>query len=469
MILAWLGSSWAHNSLTGLLLAAIALIGVVWQPWFRTSAQSVPRPMPTTLTWAQVQQALQATTQVLEMLAEEAPARASGWQAALGHLGQDAQRQQLRIGLMGEAGVGKSTLLAGLTHQWLPGLSRPCELIESACPREGDIIVKTALQSAKGLPDIILFLTTGDLADAAYQQLTTLQGQRQRLVVVLTQIDRLLPGQMERLQQHLQERLPFAVNIIPIAVQPQPVKVRRHQVSGAVTEIWETPEPILQPLITHLNQVVQTDAEQLIWQQTYRQTRVLQQGLWGTLHQVRRDRALPLIERYQWISAATLFANPLPALDLLATSVITTKLILELGTLYRQRLSLAQAQGLATVMAKLLIQLGIVELSTQTLMGFFKSNSLTFVAGGLCQGASAAYLTRIAGLSLIEHFQILSEQETARVGCSTQGLEPIMRRVFESHQKLDLLKDLAQQTLKRLRPVLPHLDGHEPDTSTPSA
>jgi uncharacterized protein (DUF697 family) len=65
------------------------------------------------------------------------------------------------------------------------------------------------------------------------------------------------------------------------------------------------------------------------------------------LNQVRRDRALPIIEQYQWIAAAAAFANPVPALDLLATAAISAQVVSDLGAIYQQKFSLQQAQAAA--------------------------------------------------------------------------------------------------------------------------
>ena len=108
---------------------------------------------------------------------------------------------------------------------------------------------------------------------------------------------------------------------------------------------------------------------------------------------LRRDRAVPVIEQYQWIAAAAAFANPVPALDLLATAAINAQLVMELGGIYQQKFSLEQAQAVAGTLGSLMLKLGLVELSTQTIGTILKSNAITFVAGGVVQGVSAAYLT----------------------------------------------------------------------------
>ncbi len=104
-------------------------------------------------------------------------------------------------------------------------------------------------------------------------------------------------------------------------------------------------------------------------------------------------RATPVIEQYQWIAAAAAFANPVPALDILATAAINAQMVMDLGNVYQQKFSLEQAQTVAGAMGSLMLKLGLVELSTKAVSTVLKSNAITFVAGGVVQGVSAAYLT----------------------------------------------------------------------------
>ncbi|MEQ8963994.1 MAG: YcjF family protein, partial [Coleofasciculus sp. C2-GNP5-27] len=183
-------------------------------------------------------------------------------------------------------------------------------------------------------------------------------------------------------------------------------------------------------------------AQQLIWGTTLRSAISLKAEAKTALNQARRDRALPLIEQYQWIAAATAFANPVPALDLLATAAISSQLVIELAGIYQQKFSLSQAQLAAKTLASLMVKLGLVELSTQTIGGILKSNAFTYIAGGAVQGVSAAYLTRLAGLSLIEYFQDqeISEPTATDQPLNLDRLKEKLQTVFQQNQRTAFLQ-----------------------------
>ncbi len=105
-------------------------------------------------------------------------------------------------------------------------------------------------------------------------------------------------------------------------------------------------------------------------------------------------------------------------------------------------------------MANLMLKLGLVELSTKTLTTILKSHAATFIAGGAVQGVSAAYLTRIAGLTLLEYLQ---SQEVAIDANSSNplnldSLSKILETVFQQNQQFGFLQSFAKQALGRILP-----------------
>jgi uncharacterized protein (DUF697 family) len=159
-----------------------------------------------------------------------------------------------------------------------------------------------------------------------------------------------------------------------------------------------------------------------------------------------------VIEQYQWIAAAAAFANPVPALDILATAAINAQTIVDLGQIYQQKFSLEQAKIIASEMGSLMLKLGLVELSSRAIATVLKSHAATFIAGGLVQGISAAYLTRLAGWSLVEYFQ---QQEVTANSTSRLNIEKLgqtLQKVFQQNQQMGFLQGFVCQGIKLLSP-----------------
>jgi uncharacterized protein len=369
----------------------------------------------------------------------------------LAEIEQSLNRQTLELQIVGTRAVGKTNLRQLLAQQ-SPNLFQQCwrfaesdellaEEIQAHCAKTEQI-------------DVVLFVVQGDLTQVEWGALQQLQQQHKRVLLLLNKQDQYLPAQaallLEQLKQRVQE-IVAAENVMAIATCPQPLKVRRYQEDGAYQETWETPPPQIQPLLQRMQTVAAQDVKQLVLQRAYQQTTALQTTIQTALNQIRRDRALPQIERYQWIAAGVAFANPLPSLDMVATAAITGKMIQDLAKVYQIQLSLDRATEIAGVLAKTLIQMGLVEASSQLLSSVLKGNAATYVVGGTIQGVGAAYFTRMAGLSLIELFEVY---QAAEMGWKFDSaiLGQIVQRVFGQHQKIEVCKELVQQTLRRLKP-----------------
>ena len=73
------------------------------------------------------------------------------------------------------------------------------------------------------------------------------------------------------------------------------------------------------------------------------------------------------------------------------------------------------------------------------------------MAGGALQGISAAYLTRVAGLSLVEYMQEAEVNLNTNHGLNIENLSQKIRQVFEQTQRYGWLQNFAQQTLNQVK------------------
>lgn len=398
-----------------------------------------------------LQQAIDRSRTQLDQLLDEAPeCPTNGYATRLTEIEQSLSRQVLELQIVGTRAVGKTTLRHLLAQQ------DPATFQQQWAFSNNEEWVSDTPQRTKasGQTDVVLFVVQGDLTQQEWTALQDLKSQHKRILLVFNKQDRYLPDRSELVLEQLKLRVKGVVaaeDVVAIATSPQPIKVRRHQADGSYQETWETPQPQIQPLLDRMHAVATQEVSQLVLQRAYQQTLALQQDIQTQLNRIRRDRAMPMLERYQWIAAGIAFANPLPSLDMVATAAITGKMIQELAEVYRIKLSLDRATEIAGVLVKTLIQMGLVEASSQVLSAVLKGNMVTYVAGGALQGVGAAYFTRMAGLSLMELFEAHRISDVGWQLDST-ALGQIVQQVFQQHQRIDIVKDLAQQTLRRLRP-----------------
>jgi uncharacterized protein len=417
-----------------------------------------PKPsdfaMAKVLTQEQVKRAIAQTKTQLEQLVCESPNGPSlqeRFTAQLLEIEQSLSRHTLDLQIVGTRAVGKTTLRQLFAAS--PALFQQNWRFTTSDELTAEAVQSEGIEALKEI-DLLLFVVQGDLTQGEWGTLQQLQSLRKRVLLLLNKQDQYLPAQAELLLEQIKQRVQGVVapeDVMVIATSPQPFKIRHHQEDGTYQETWETPQPQVESLLNRMQAIATQEVKQLVLQRAYQQTLAVQATIQGDLNQIRRDRILPLIERYQWIAAGAAFANPLPSLDMVATAAITGKMIQELAQAYQIQLSLDRATEIAGVLAKTLIQMGLVEASSQMISAVLKGNAATYIVGGTMQGVGAAYFTRMAGLSLIELFEV---HRTSAVGwqLDSAALGRIVQRVFGQHQRLDVFKDLLQQTLGRLRP-----------------
>lgn len=428
---------WWQLQDVGLDLEALGLWGLMavgggmW--WLRRDRPPLlpNNPQQSPLTAAQLTQTQAQTEELIALLAAESPDfDPVPYQGQLQGIAQ-AQAGPLQVTITGGAWVGKTALL----QQLAVGDGWQYQEAEAPCDHS----------------HLVLALVDGDLTAATWLHLQQWRQAHHQIFLLLTKQDQHPEPQRQQLLDTLRQRVAGWLppdQVLAIAAAPRPITVRHHCTDGSITETQEAQAPQLGDLPQRLVSLA-AHRESLTWGVQWRQLITLQGEIKAQLNQGRGDRALPMIERYQWVAAAAAFANPVAALDLLAALAINAQMFLDLAQLYRQPLSLSQAQTAAASMGQLLLQLGAVEVSTQAIATLLKTTPLTYAAGGLLQGISAAYLTRIVGLALMTHF---AQQDPLNPPTSlhweklSQGLQTTLSQT----QAADWLGGFVQEVRSRL-------------------
>ncbi|MBD2295935.1 DUF697 domain-containing protein [Anabaena sphaerica FACHB-251] len=401
---------------------------------------------------ASVESAINKTEVVINQLAQEAVnhPNLTTLREQLAKLTLELDRREIQVAVTGGKSVGKSTVIQILKN--VETLSTTSLQYTETAPlfaglsENSDAVALSELQKF----DFVLFLTNGDLTDSEFQVLQQLKAEKQSTLLVFNKQDQYQLDERGTILQSLKQRI--SGNVVATSASPLPVKVRKHEPDGTVQEWMEQPKPDVQQLTQQLEEVLAQQGQQLVCTTTMRKVLLLKAEAKNCLNSIRRDRSTPIIEQNQWIAAAAAFANPIPALDILATAAINAQMVMDLGNIYQQKISLEQAQQVAGTMGSLMLKLGLVELSTRAVTGILKTNAVTFVAGGMVEGVSAAYLTRLAGLSLVEYFE---QQEIALEtgnGLNLEKLRQVLQTVFQQNQKLAVLEAFVKQGVKRLLP-----------------
>ncbi|MEM1310746.1 MAG: DUF697 domain-containing protein [Cyanobacteria bacterium P01_H01_bin.153] len=475
-LLSGLQDLFADSTTVAGLIAAGA--GVWW--WRRQSPEAKPtaaKPM-VLVEREQVEAAISSLKTNLAALQAELESLPSANTAAIiARLEQQRQalltaldRTELKVAIAGYPRTGKSSLLPFLTERASTDSDASLTLTEVSLTAETDhsATITTLLQQQ----DAVVYLVTEDLTESVLGDIKLLSHAGQRVILGLNKRDTYLPKDGDTVLEQIQARLqalPYEVTSAAIATSPRPIKVRTYDESGQASDRLETPPPEVESVTAAVTDWLRHEVPYLVAQTVMRQVQQLQRHIQLELNQARRQQALPLVEQLQWTAAATAFASPVPSLDLLATIAINGQLVMDLGRVYQQPLVLDQAKAIAAELARVVVKLGIVEVSSQLLTTALKSHAATFVVGGSVQALSAAYLTRLCGESLMTYFEERALAGQTSTAVSVEAIGQKIQTLLPTTQRTEFLQSLISQGKQKLFPQsAPALTpGHSPALDFP--
>jgi uncharacterized protein (DUF697 family) len=212
---------------------------------------------------------------------------------------------------------------------------------------------------------------------------------------------------------------------------------------GGHETVYEVQEPDVQALRDRIAAVLTREGPLLRAANVLIRTKLLTDEAESDVARERLRRADEVVDHCQWVTAATVFANPIPALNLVAGAAVQLDMIADLARIYGHEPSMPQLRALAGRMVQAMLKVGLVEAAASVIAGIFKRTPLTFAAAGAVQAVTMAYLVRIAGKTFTEYY---------RNGESwgEEGIEAAILRQFELNSRSDFLQEFAGQAVDRL-------------------
>ena len=270
--------------------------------------------------------------------------------------------------------------------------------------------------------------------------------------MLLNKSDRFSDADRDAILAKLRERLRGLVppdDIIAGAAAPRPIPVRVRRDDGTTETVLEPQQPELDSLRDRIAQVLKREGDVLRAGNLLLRAHLLSRKAQDQLSQERDRRAEEVIEKFQWITAATSFTNPFPALELLASGAVQFQMISELANVYGITLSTSNVRMIGTEMIQMLVKLGLVEATTSLIAGIFKSTLVGYAAGGAVQAVSLAYLTHISGETFAEYFR---HGQTWGDG----GMQAALIRQFDLTSRAEFLQQFAKQAVQKVSSRILH-------------
>lgn len=344
--------------------------------------------------------------------------------------------------MVGRVGAAIGTTDIGTTHRFrLQGLERDIGITDTPGILEVGVRGTAREQQARQLAttaDLLVFVVEGDLRRSEYEPLRALAEMGKRSIVVLNKIDRYLPADLEAILGRLRQRVESFIDpsdVVAIAANPQSVVLA----NGDRVQ----PQPNILPLLERMAAVLRAEGETLLADNILLQAQRLGDEARQLLDQQRQRQAEAIVDRFQWIGAGVVAVTPLPVVDLLATAAVNAQMVVEIGQVYGCEMNFDRGKELAISLSKTLLSLGLVRGAIEILSIALQTNVSTFLLGRAVQGATAAYLTRIAGKSFIEYFR---HNQTWGDG----GMSQVVQEQFQLNRRDEFMRGFVSDTIARL-------------------
>ncbi len=355
-------------------------------------------------------------------------------------LGRDAGKSEAVMGTTKRAenhtysvdGVDGSLFLTDT-----PGLS---EIGEAGSEREREA------RDLAARADLLIFVLDHDLTRTEHEPLAALVRQGKRSIVFFNKTDRFSEPDSAAILAKLKERLRGLVppdDIVPGAASPRPISIRVQKPDGTIETQLESQPPDLTALRGRIAKILEREGESLRAGNLLLRAHLLTKKAQDQLTIERDQRAEDVVEKFQWITAGTVFANPFPALELVANGAVQLQMISELAGVYGVELASSHVRMVGGQMVQMLLKLGLVETATSLVAGIFKSSLVGYAAAGAVQAVSMAYLTHVSGEAFSEYFR---QGQTWGDG----GMQAALIRQFDLTSRAEFLQEFAKQAVQKV-------------------
>ena len=350
-----------------------------------------------------------------------------------------------------EAAMG-STQASSTYRLPMAGLSRGVRLVDtpgilesgSQGQRREDMARRKAVQA-----DLLLFVVDGDLRDSELRMVQLLLSLGKRLLLVLNKCDLLGQRQEQRLLQVLRQRCAPQLSpqdVIPASSAPP-------RLTGTRASL---PTPEVAALLRRLAQVLRLEGDELMADNILLQSRHLSVDTEAVLANQRERASRTIIERYAWIGGGIIALTPLPGLDLVGAAAVNAQMVLELGRIHGVKLGQDQGRELALAVGRTMTGLGLVKGGAMLLTTALSAAWPALVVAKALQGVSAAWLTRVAGASLMEYFSRNQEWGDG-------GMAAAIRKHYDLNRRQTQLNDFLTMAVERIvDPLQRRLKGLPP-------
>jgi uncharacterized protein len=292
--------------------------------------------------------------------------------------------------------------------------------------------------------DLILFVVSGDLTRTEFKALCELRSAQKPLILVFNKIDLYPDRQRNEIYESLANLESFIGEgnalrqmlsrdeIVLIAANPSPMKVRVEQPDGTVSFEWEEFPPQIDELKAKILTILNQEGRSLLALNALTQARSAEERMVEQIVNARSSEAEALIWKFVRIKSIAVAANPIPGLDWIGGTVTDLLMIRALAELYGFPLTRYEAGRLLTAIVGSSLGMLVGEVASSIVLSAGKAVS-AIVSDGPGLGAYAGVAAVQAGVAGYGAYAVgRAAQVYLERGCTwgDQGANTVIQEVL---------------------------------------
>ena len=269
--------------------------------------------------------------------------------------------------------------------------------------------------------DLVLLVVDGPLRQSEFQLLELLHQMEKKILVCLNKEDLYDEADRDLLVRQISQQLDGLV--CPrdvVAVRSRPTEHVRRRVLPDARELAETVELAadIEPLAQRMLRIVDGEGQPLLLANLLLRSRGLVEEARRRVQDSLDRQAWRIVDRHMWSAAGAAALSPFPVVDLMVGCAVSTKMVLDLASVYRQKIDQESAVKMLSELGKHLVGLFGGVTATVAVGSLLKGiPGAGWVAGGALQGIGQALITRWIGSVFIDYFgNAMREPEGGLVG-----------------------------------------------------
>jgi uncharacterized protein len=292
--------------------------------------------------------------------------------------------------------------------------------------------------------DLILFVVSGDLTRTEFKALCELRSAQKPLILVFNKIDLYPDRQRNEIYESLANLESFIGEgnalrqmlsrdeIVLIAANPSPIKVRIEQPDGTTSFEWEKLPPQIDELKAKILTILNQEARSLLALNALTQARSAEERMVENIVTARASEAEALIWKFVRIKSIAVAANPIPGLDWIGGTVTDLLMIRALAELYGFPLTRYEAGRLLTAIVGSSLGMLVGEVASSIVLSAGKAVS-AIASDGPGLGAYAGVAALQAGVAGYGAYAVgRAAQVYLERGCTwgDQGANTVIQEVL---------------------------------------